>query len=170
MIKNLNPNEYLAYYENYISLAPFENVIQNFEIQLEATPAFFQNLPIEKLEYQYEVGKWTPKDILQHIIDTERIFSYRALRFARFDNTNLPGYEENEYAAVANANQRSISDLIEEYKAVKLATIYLFKSFTEEMLLHIGHANQAPASVRAIGYIIAGHELHHIQVIKERYL
>lgn len=167
---HLNNNEFSEYYGYYISLNTSENLIQNLENQLQVTADFFKSIPSEKLEFQYEVGKWTPKDILQHIIDSERIFAYRALRFARFDSVNLPGYEENDYAEVANANGRTIDDLIEEYKIVKLASIHLFKSFTEKMLLNIGQANNAPASVRAIGYIIAGHEIHHINIIKERYL
>ncbi|NHM02000.1 DinB family protein [Flavobacterium difficile] len=169
MIK-LNQNEYLDYYGYYISLNSTDDFILNLENQLESTSLFFKSLPIDKLEYQYEVGKWTPKDILQHIIDTERIFAYRALRFARFDLTNLPGYEENDYANSANATNRTIGDLIEEYKVVRLASIHLFKSFSEKMLLNIGLANNAPASVRALGFIIAGHEIHHVTIIKERYL
>jgi len=167
---HLNNNEYSEYYGYYISLNATDNLIQNLEKQLEATSEFFKALPVEKLEYQYEVGKWTPKDILQHIIDTERIFAYRALRFARFDKINLPGYEENDYADVADANNRTIEDLIEEYRIVKLSSIHLFKSFSEKMLLNIGQANNAPASVRALGYIISGHEIHHINIIKVRYL
>ena len=167
---HLNHNEYSEYYGYYISLNATDNLILNLENQLEATYDFFKSLPVDKLEFQYEVGKWTPKDILQHIIDSERIFAYRALRFARFDTINLPGYEENDYAEVANANSRSIEDLIEEYKIVKLATIHLFKSFSEKMLLNIGQANNAPASVRAIGFIISGHEIHHLNIIKVRYL
>lgn len=167
---HLNNNEYSEYYGYYISLNTSDNLIQNLENQLDATCDFFKSLPKDKLEYQYEVGKWTPKDILQHIIDTERIFAYRALRFARFDTINLPGYEENDYADVANANGRTIEDLIEEYKIVKQATIHLFKSFSEKMLLNIGQANNAPVSVRALGFIISGHEIHHINIIKVRYL
>lgn len=167
---HLNHNEYSEYYGYYISLNASDNLILNLEHQLEVTSQFFKSISVDKLEYQYEVGKWTPKDILQHIIDSERIFAYRALRFARFDTINLPGYEENDYADFANANSRTIEDLIEEYKIVKQATIHLFKSFSEKMLLHIGQANNAPASVRAIGYIITGHEIHHINIIKARYL
>jgi hypothetical protein len=169
-MKHLHTNEYSEYYGYYISLNETDSILLNLENQLKITSDFFTSLPNDKLEFQYEVGKWTPKDILQHIIDTERIFAYRALRFARFDNTNLPGYEENDYAEVANANSRTIEDLIEEYKIVKLATIHLFKSFSEKMLLNIGQANNAPTSVRAIGFIISGHEIHHINIIKVKYL
>lgn len=167
---NLNHNEYSEYYGYYISLNTSEDLILNLENQMNITYDFFKSIPVDKLEYQYEVGKWSPKDILQHIIDSERIFAYRALRFARFDTINLPGYEENDYAEVANANIRTIEELIEEYKIVKQATIHLYKSFSEKMLLNIGQANNAPASVRAIGYIISGHEIHHINIIKVRYL
>lgn len=167
---HLNSNEYSEYYGYYISLNKTDNLIQNLENQLKETTDFFKSIPAEKLEFQYEVGKWTPKDILQHIIDSERVFAYRALRFARFDTTNLPGYEENDYADVANANTRTIDELIDEYKMVKLSSIHLFKSFSEKMLMNIGTANNAPASVRAIGYIISGHEIHHINIIKARYL
>ena len=169
-MQHLNQNEYSEYYGYYISLNDSDDLILNLENQLEVTCDFFNSLPIAKLEYQYEIGKWTPKDILQHIIDSERIFAYRALRFARFDSINLPGYEENDYAAVANASSRTIEELITEYKLVKLSSILLFKSFSEKMLLNIGQANNAPVSVRAIGYIISGHEIHHINIIKERYL
>lgn len=167
---HLNNNEYSEYYGYYISLNATDTLIPNLENQLEITSDFFKSIPADKLEYQYEIGKWTPKDILQHIIDSERIFAYRALRFARFDKINLPGYEENDYAEVANANNRTIEDLIEEYRIVKLASIHLFKSFSEKMLLNIGQANNAPASVRAIGFMISGHEIHHINIIKVRYL
>lgn len=166
----LNQNEYSEYYGYYISLNKTDYLIINLENQLEATCTFFYSIPIDKLEHKYEIGKWTPKDILQHIIDSERVFAYRALRFARFDTINLPGYEENEYAHLANATSRTIEELIAEYKLVKLSNILLFKSFTEKMLLNIGRANNTPVSVRAIGFIISGHEIHHVNIIKERYL
>lgn len=166
----LNQNEYSEYYDYYISLNTTENIIANLENQLKNTTDFFKSIPVDKLEFQYEIGKWSPKDILQHLIDSERVFAYRALRFARFDSINLPGYEENDYADVANATSRTIEDLLEEYKIVKLASIHLFKSFSEKMLLNIGQANNAPVSVKAIGFIISGHEIHHINIIKERYL
>lgn len=169
-MKNLDRKEYSDYFSYYINLNPYNGVIEGLENQFEITQNFFKNLPNEKLEYQYEVGKWTPKDILQHFIDTERVFSYRALRFARFDETALPSYEENHYAAYANANSRSIDELLNEHKLVRLATIALFKTFNDDMLKNIGTASNANNSVRSIGYTITGHEIHHINVIRERYL
>ena len=169
-MKNLDRKEFSDYFNYYINLNPHDNLIGGLENQLTITQSFFKNLTANKLGYQYETGKWTPKDILQHLIDTERVFSYRALRFARFDEIALPGYEENNYAAHANANSRSIDDLLNEYKLVRLATIALFKSFDENMLKNIGTASNANNSVRSIGYTIVGHEIHHINVIQERYL
>ncbi|SEP61370.1 DinB family protein [Flavobacterium urocaniciphilum] len=169
-MKNIERSEYSDYFEYYINLNPNDTIIEGLENQLKATTDFFKNIPSEKLEYQYEVGKWTPKDILQHLIDTERVFSYRALRFARFDETPLSGYEENDFAASANANLRSIEELIEEYVIARKSTILLFKSFSDIMLESVGVASGASNSVRAIGYVITGHDIHHINVIKERYL
>ena len=169
-MKNIERSEYSDYFEYYINLNPNDTIIEGLENQLKVTIDFFKNLPKEKLEYQYEVGKWTPKDILQHIIDTERVFSYRALRFARFDETPLPSYDENEFSASANSNVRSIEELIEEYTITRTSTILLFKSFSELMLKSVGIASEASNSVRAIGYVITGHDIHHINVIKERYL
>lgn len=169
-MKNLFEYEYSEYYGYYIKLNPAESILEGLENQMNETISFFNSITAEKLDYQYEKGKWTPKDILQHIIDTERIFTYRALCFSRNDKTQLPGYDENDFATKANASNRAIIDLIEEYKLVKQATIMLFKSFDLEMLQQIGVANHTEISVRAIGYILPGHEIHHLNVIKERYL
>ena len=168
-MKNIERTEYSDYFEYYVNLNPNNDLIQGLANQLEITQQFFKNLPSDKLEYQYEVGKWTPKDILQHIIDTERVFSYRALRFARFDNTSLPGYEEDDFAASANANSRTIDDLLTEYNVTRQSTIALFNTFSDLMLKSVGVASGANNSVRAIGYTIVGHEIHHINIIKERY-
>ena len=147
---NLSPEEYNPYYA--------------------ITEAFLNAIPKDKLEYRYAEGKWTVKEIIQHIIDTERIFAYRALRVARNDKTALPGFEENDYALTGNANARTLESLLAEYKAVRQATIALFNSFSDDMLKHIGTASNSPISARAIGFIIIGHEAHHCNVIKERYL
>jgi hypothetical protein len=169
-MKNLKNDESSEYFKYYIDLCESDDLIVELENQLVATSDFFASIPEKKLEFQYEMGKWTPKDILQHIIDSERIFAYRALRFARFDEINLPGYEENDYAAVANANVRTIEELIREYKIVKQSTILLYKSFSSKMLDNMGLANNNKNSVRAIGFVISGHEIHHKNIIKERYL
>lgn len=118
----------------------------------------------------YAEGKWTVKEILQHLIDAERIFSYRALTIARNDKTSLPGFEENEYVPESKSNRRSISDLLDELANVQRSTKLLFDSFDNEMLLREGICSGRNISVLAIGFAISGHALHHVNVIKERYL
>jgi len=117
----------------------------------------------------YAPGKWTVKDILQHFIDTERIQSYRVLRFARNDKTLLPGFEENEYAATANASHRDLNELLEEFYTVRDSTTRLFKSFSDETLMKTGKLPSGDISVLAMGFAITGHAIHHIKVIKEKY-
>ena len=123
-----------------------------------------------KHEFRYAEGKWTIKDIILHLIDAERIFAYRALRIARNDKTALPGFEENDYVVAANANNRGYESLLAEYETVRNVSISLFETFTSEELLRLGTASNNSVSVRAIGYIMLGHELHHKNVILERYL
>ncbi len=164
-------NEFAPFYANYITKSlQHTNVVDGLKQLREENIAFFQAIPKDKLEYQYEVGKWTPKDILLHLIDAERIFCYRALRISRNDMTPLPGFEENDYVPFANANNRTIESLLEEYKAVRNATITLFDNLTEDQLMRVGIASNSTISVRAIGSIIIGHELHHKSVLEERYL
>jgi hypothetical protein len=118
----------------------------------------------------YEPQKWTVKDILQHCIDTERIMAFRALCFARFDQNPLPGFDENAYANNTTASNRSIEDLVDELIIVRKSSIYLFQSFTEKMLTHIGIANGSEISPLALGFVIVGHLKHHVKIINERYL
>ncbi len=117
----------------------------------------------------YAPGKWTVKDMIQHIIDAERIFSYRALRFARHDKTPLPSFEENEYAVTAQASDRELNDLLDEFYVVRDSTILLFKSFTDEMLMREGTMASGNISVLGLGFVIAGHAIHHAGILKERY-
>ncbi len=167
----LQPNEYASYYFNYINQVSDEyTLIEELEISLHRFIKFVQNLPMDKFDYRYAEGKWTIKDIIQHIIDAERVFAYRALCFARNDKTALPSFEEDDYANEANANKRSIMELLTELSAVRHSTIYLFKTFTEEQLLRIGIASNNPMSVRAVGFVIIGHQNHHHRVFEERYL
>jgi hypothetical protein len=125
---------------------------------------------MDKFDFRYAEGKWTIKDIIQHLIDAERVFSYRAMRISRNDKTPLPGFEENDYVENTNANGRSIQDLLTELSAVRQSTLLLFKSFSEEQFGRIGVASNADVSVRAIGFIIIGHQKHHQKVFQERYL
>ena len=131
---------------------------------------FYLTVSEDKLVYRYAEGKWTIKEIISHLIDTERIFCYRALRFARQDKTPVAGFDENDYVEASNANNRAIEELLEEYASVRAASISLFKSFSDADLLRKGMAGSGEVSVRALGFLIIGHEKHHINVIKERYL
>ena len=169
-MKNLRPNEFAPYYENYIKLVPEQDIIKGLIKQKKEMLHFFKSIPVFKHEFQYAEGKWTIKDIILHLIDAERIFTYRALRIARNDKTELPGFEENDYVVTANANNREYESLLAEYETVRNASISLFETFTTDDLLRLGMASNNNVSARAIGYIILGHELHHKNVILERYL
>ena len=166
----LNKSEYNIYYKSYIDKAPNINNLKGLKQNLKIVTDFYSNLPTEKHSYAYADGKWTVKDILLHLIDTERIFSYRALRIARKDKTPLAGYEQDDFVAHGHTAQRDLESLLNEYKASRQATIALFESFEDAQLKEVGKASGSSISVRAIGYIITGHENHHNQIIKERYL
>ena len=164
-------DEYPAYASMYIDLIPNDGrLLQHFEDNFIASRKLIQSIPEKKLYYRYAEGKWTIKEILVHIIDDERIYSYRSLRFARKDSTELPGFEQDEYAASSGANERSIESILHEFETVRKATISLFENFTEEVFTRWGTANGNKVSVRALGYHIAGHEIHHRNIIKKRYL
>ncbi len=169
-MKNLQANEYVPYQMNYIKLVSEQNIVKGLKDQKMEMMHFFSSIPVFKQEFQYEEGKWTIKDLFLHLIDAERVFAYRALRIARNDATALPGFDENDYVLAANANERTYESLLEEYKIVRDATISLFSSFSESDVLKLGTASSASVSVRGIGYCILGHELHHKQIIIERYL
>lgn len=167
----LSTNEYATFYANYIAQVSDEyTLIEELEISLHRFIKFVQDIPMDKFDYRYAEGKWTIKDIIQHLIDAERIFAYRALRFARNDTTDLPGFEENDYVNEANANKRSIMELLTELSAVRHATIYLFKTFNDEHLKRVGVASNNEMSVRALGFVIIGHQNHHQRIFVERYL
>jgi uncharacterized damage-inducible protein DinB len=163
-------NEYSEFNATYIKAAGNVDMIEELEICLHDFIRFVQNIPMDKFDYRYAEGKWTIKDIIQHIIDTERIFAYRALRISRNDKTPLPGFEENHYVDNTNANERNLQGLLTEMAVVRQATLSLFKSFSEEQLLRTGTASNTSISVRAIAFIIIGHQKHHQKVYQERYL
>lgn len=163
-------NEYPVYCETYFKAAGEVVLIEELEICLHDFIRFVQNLPMDKFDYRYAEGKWTIKEIIQHIIDTERILAYRALRISRNDSTPLPGFDENSYAVNTPANTRSLQDLLTELSAVRHSNLLLFKSFSEEQLLSKGIASDQPISVRAIGFMIIGHQKHHQNVFLEKYL
>lgn len=163
--------EYPVYFETYLQQVSNEyTLIEELEISLHRFIKFVQDIPMDKFDYRYAEGKWTIKDIIQHLIDAERIFTYRALRSARNDKTNLSGFDENDYVDEANANDRTVMQLLTEMSAVRHATLLLFKTFTDEQLKRIGTSNNNQVSVRALGYIIIGHQNHHQRVFEEIYL
>tara|TARA_R110002126_G_scaffold150600_3_gene297429 strand:- start:657 stop:1172 length:516 start_codon:yes stop_codon:yes gene_type:complete len=163
-------SEYSEFNATYIKAAGNLDMIEELEICLHDFIRFVQNIPMDKFDYRYAEGKWTIKDIIQHIIDTERIFAYRALRISRNDKTPLPGFEENDYVDNTNANDRNLQGLLTEMAVVRQATLSLFKSFSEEQLKRTGTASNTSISVRAIAFIVIGHQKHHQRVFQERYL
>jgi len=163
--------EYIPYAVAYIKLVPEEGfLLQYLRDNVQKVKELIQPLPEEKLITPCAEGEWTIKEIMVHIIDTERIFAYRALRIARNDSTPLPGFEQDEFVNHAGANQRSIEDILEELTLVRMANSAMFHSFGDEVWERVGIASAHKLSVRAAAYIIAGHEQHHIDSIKENYL
>lgn len=143
-----------------------EALNQSFSLVLE----YFENLSEENANFRYAQDKWSLKEMLLHCIDTERIMVYRALRFSRNDTTELPGFDQDIYVLESEASKKNIAQLIEEYKSVRNATLSLFKGFSTEQLKRSGIANGKRMSVRALGFVISGHELHHLNICKERYI
>jgi hypothetical protein len=169
-ISRPEPSEYPEDLKHYIALAPGNDLLAYFDSQTLSVASLAGTLSEEQLLYRYAEGKWSVKDVFCHLIDCERIYDYRALCIARGDTTNLPGFEENDYAKTAHADKRDIHEIIAEYHSVRASSIELFKSFDEKIILRSGIANNSARTVRAIGYSLAGHEIHHLNVIKERYL
>ncbi len=163
--------EYSPYAIMYIGLLPDDGlVLEHLQENLAVMLALVSALPTEKLTAPWAEGEWTIQDILVHIIDDERIYSYRALRSARNDATELPGFDQELFAVASAANERSLDDIFEEYAAVRAATITLFKNVKDEAFTRASVANGHAMSVRAAVYHIAGHELHHLNSIREHYL
>ncbi len=163
-------SEHPGYYTHYIGLVKGDNILKQLEDQVIDTQAIISEIPEEKETYAYAPGKWTIKEVLGHIIDTERIMAYRALRFARKDKTALQGFDENEYVANSDYNKRTLYDIAHEFAIVRESNLALFKHFNEEALDQRGTANNNEATVRAILFMIAGHANHHLNVIKTKYL
>lgn len=161
--------EYSTYYWTYIQLVPEGNVIDLLADQLEATLALVRQLSEEQAAYRYEPGKWSIKEVIGHITDTERIMAYRLLRIARGDKTELPGFNQDTYISGASFEQCSLQFLIEDLTAVRHATLTLLKGLSEEAWVRQGVASKSPFSVRALACVIVGHELHHRKVLVDRY-
>jgi len=170
-IEKPKEGEYAPYAIMYIGLLPDDGqILKHLKNNFKATKDLLLSLPEETLNSRHEDGKWTIKELLVHIIDDERIYAYRALRFARNDKTELPGFEQDDYAVYSGANERGIRDIVKEFETVRNATISLFQNLDRDALTRSGVANGNVMSVRAAAYHIAGHELRHVQLIKERYL
>src|SRR5215472_1674537 len=161
MITPPESSEYLPYYARYISLVPSTDLNGALEKQVGQSLELFRGISEEKSLHRYAPGKWSIKEVLGHITDAERVFTYRALRFARNDQTPLAGFDQDPYIAAANFDARPWSEIVEEFEHVRRSTVLFFRSLTPEQAQRSGVASQAMVSVRALGYIIAGHELHH---------
>jgi uncharacterized damage-inducible protein DinB len=159
--------EYFQRYSNNVQEEDLMNAFKNHQPQFIE---FFKNIPEEKWNYRYAEGKWSIKEMVQHLIDTERVFQYRALCFARKDKTNLPSFDENLFASNADAERRTKDNLLREFEVTLQSGLLLFQSFTEEQLEASGVANGKSVYVRGMGFIMLGHVMHHIGVLKERYL
>lgn len=163
-------SEHAPYYDRYISLAGKADIVTALEHQWRETVDLLAGLTDVKANYRYSSEKWSVKEMVGHISDTERIMSYRALRIARNDQTPIEGFEQDNYVRAANFGECRLPELLEEFTCVRHATVLLFRHLTAEAWLRKGTASQNPVSVRALAYIIAGHEIYHRNILKERYL
>ncbi len=170
MISRPADSEFLLYYGQYIQLVGDGDVVNSLEKQVGDTLAFLAKIPESRRGFRYAPDKWSINEVVGHMIDTERVMSHRALRFARNDKTPLPGFEQDDYVPAAKFDDYPLSDLAREFAAVRKATCYLFRHLSDDASRRTGMANGAEISVRALAYIIAGHELHHRKVLLDRYL
>jgi len=166
----LNLETVPTFYKGYVKLVEHPDIVQALRISGYRTLELIHSIPEAKADFRYAEGKWSVREVLCHMMDAERIFSYRALRFARNDRTPLPGFDEQTYAQHLNVSSRAMAQLGEEMQHLRTSTVDLFQSFSEEMLKRKGIASNNELSVGALGIIIAGHETHHCKVIRERYL
>ncbi|NAS13541.1 DinB family protein [Poritiphilus flavus] len=166
----LREGDYHPFYKTYIDTLGEVDLQSQLERQLNNFPEFIASIPDEKWHYAYEEGKWTVAQVLVHVLDAERVFQYRALRIARNDMTPLSGFDQDKYVPFSGAEKRSKEDVIEEYRAIRNSTAKLFSRFSEEDLQRVGKASDVPVSVGALGFICCGHQKHHRNVLRERYL
>jgi uncharacterized damage-inducible protein DinB len=158
------------HFQNYVNQVEEDDIIKAYEKHSSSNIQFFAGISEQKSTFSYALGKWTVKEVLQHVIDTERVFCYRALAIARGEKNLLPGFDENIYASNSHANERSWSEIVEEYRTVCSATRCLIKSFSKEDYVKTGIASNHPISVLAMLFTIVGHAAHHVKILKERYL
>lgn len=170
MIAKASPSETASFYHRYLNQIPDEDILGLLKHQAEEVKELFSNLSPEKQDFAYASGKWTLKELFGHMIDTERIMAYRTMCIARGETVSLPGFDENSYVDKAKFYTRELTNLIQEYYQQRQSNIALFASFDDEVLTQTGTANNSSVTVRGIISIIAAHEYHHLQIIKERYL
>ena len=161
--------EYAPSYSGYVSAVPDGNLLSLLEGQGRETAALLRGISEKKSRFRYAPGKWSIREVIGHLCDAERVFTYRALCFARGDATPLPSFDENAWGAATNADARPLAEHIEELAAVRSATLALFQGFTEELFARSGVASGHQITVRALAYIVAGHERHHVRILRERY-
>ena len=163
------PDEIPSFYVGYIKRVPETDPVTACASQIEETAGLLHGLSDTDARYRYGQGKWSIKEVVGHLADTERIMSYRALRIARGDTTPLPSFDENAYVPVANFDVRSLADLVGELRTVRTATLALLRTFDAEAWSRRGTASGKPVSVRALGFMIPGHERHHVEILRTRY-
>lgn len=163
-------NQVPEFYRPYLRFLEDQSVIEHLQHSAKDFNYLLNTFSNEKAEYRYAEGKWSVKDLIQHVIDAERVFAYRAMRFSRNDNTELPGFEQDDYALHAASDSRDIKDLMSEFTSTRYSTISFFSSLDEVHLTRKGIASGVEFSVEILGYIISGHLLHHLEVIREKYL
>jgi len=161
--------EFVPYYGKYISQVQGDDAGAALQSQLPDSLKMLTPVDEQRALHRYAEGKWSIKEVVGHLADCERVFSYRAMRFGRADGTALPGFDENAYVPAGRFDRRPLADLIDEWKTVRAATIALFRSFEGDDLVRMGNASNAPVSVRALAWIICGHELHHRSLLRDRY-
>jgi len=170
LIQKPQPGDYAPFYEGYVAAVETNDIVAYLAAQNDQIVAFLKDIVWEKWDLSYGEGKWTLAEVVLHIIDSERIFAYRALRIARGDGTPLPGFEQDDYVPNSGAALRTPASIVDEFAAVREATVHLFKNLSDDMWERRGTASDAAVTVRALAYIIGGHAAHHIRVIRERYL
>lgn len=170
MLERPLAGEYGSHFEPYVEKVPDVDLAVLLESQIEECIQLLSGISEEQSKFRYAEGKWSLKEVLGHIADTERIMSYRLLRIARGDKTPLPGFEENLFVAHSQADTRSMNDLLQDFAAVRIATLSLFRQLDDEAWMRVGNASGHDTTARAIAYIIAGHAIHHMGIMKDRYL
>ena len=162
--------EYAEYYGRYIDLVADGDILETLAVQIADSLAMLSNLDDKQTLFRYAPGKWSIKEVVGHLMDTERVFAYRALRFARGDETALPGMDQDVFIKVANFDQRPWGDLLREWRVTREANLTMFHTFDDDAMMRTGNASRFDVTVRALPWIMAGHELHHMNIIRERYL